>query len=106
MLFFRSGSFLETLALSSARIPIVTRNSFVWNAARDTHDFTGNYNSYLLEALVAKRMKIQDKKELYKELDRRTEILEKMVKNEVFDYYKVFEIVRKYTKDGPESLDF
>ncbi|NOZ58273.1 MAG: type II/IV secretion system ATPase subunit [Euryarchaeota archaeon] len=85
---------------------ILTRAVFEWIPRTDKHVFSGYYNSYVLEEEVAKKLGYENTKEIYQELETRTRILEEMIRREIFDYFDVYSLIRKYTEEGIEALPF
>ncbi|MDD5474575.1 MAG: type II/IV secretion system ATPase subunit [Candidatus Methanoperedens sp.] len=85
---------------------VVTRAVFQWDPVHDKHHFRGLNNSYILENLVAQKLGYADKKKIYKELDLRAKILEKMVELNIVDYYKVKDIIWAFERDGVDGLPF
>ena len=85
---------------------VMTRTMFEWNPVNDSFDFKGMYNSYILEEMVATRLGIQGKKEIYDELALRTKIIEEMIKREIFDFYVCFDIFSKYHEFGITGIPF
>jgi flagellar protein FlaI len=51
-------------------------------------------------------MKIDDKRKIYQILDYRAKILKKMVENEIFDFFEVWEILKNFYINGPSALPF
>jgi flagellar protein FlaI len=85
---------------------VAVRNVFTWNSVQDKHMFIGKYNSYILEKKIAPLMKIDDKRKIYQILDYRAKILKKMVENEIFDFFEVWEILKNFYINGPSALPF
>jgi flagellar protein FlaI len=85
---------------------VAVRNVFTWNSVQDKHMFIGKYNSYILEKKIAPLMKIDDKRKIYQILDYRARILKKMVENEIFDFFEVWEILKNFYINGPSALPF
>jgi flagellar protein FlaI len=85
---------------------VLTRTMFEWEPTSDTHVFKGLYNSYILEEKIAKMRGYEDPRDIYKELDLRTKILDKMIELEIFDFYTTFDIFAKYNEYGLEGLPF
>ncbi len=85
---------------------MITRQVFNWDPARDQHMFRGLYNSYVLEKKVALMLGYEDTREIYKDLDLRRRILEKMVENKIFNYFDVWNVISKYHTEGTKSLPF
>jgi len=84
---------------------IVTRDVFQWDPVSDEHRFRAWYNSYVLEELVAKTLGFT-KEEVYHELEVRASVIREMVRRNIFDYFKVYELIRRYTEFGLEGLPF
>ncbi len=93
----------EIEGYSSREKSIVTRQVFEWNPKHDRQDFKGIYNSYVLEAIVAKKLKIPGKKMVYQELDKRTKFIESLVKKGTFNYYDVFREIEAYKRRSDEE---
>jgi len=85
---------------------MITRQVFNWDPAKDQHMFRGLYNSYVLEKKVALMLGYEDTREIYKDLDLRRRILEKMVENKIFNYFDVWNVISKYHTEGTKSLPF
>jgi len=85
---------------------MVTRQVFEWEPTTDKHTFRGLFNSYILEAKVAKMMGLTDTREIYKELDLRTKILTRMVEEGIFNYFDVWEVIKKFHFGGVDALPF
>jgi len=83
----------------------VTRDVFQWDPVNDKHTFRAWYNSYVLEELVAKTLGYT-KEEVYHELEVRASVIREMVRRNIFDYFKVYELIRRYTEFGLEGLPF
>ncbi len=85
---------------------ILKRTVFEWNAARDEHNFTGYYNSFLLEEKIAPILGYADKREVYEELELRAKILDEMVTRKIFNFFDVFDVLQRYRKFGVDGLPF
>lgn len=70
---------------------------FSWDPATDKHLFRGVGNSYLLEYKIAPMKGLTGRNilKIYDQLELRTQILQKMVDNGIFDYHEVFRVVSK-----------
>lgn len=75
---------------------------FRWNPATDTFEFTGNLNSYMLEEKIAVKRGIphNKKRKIYKELEKRANILKKIHESGVTDFYELFNLIAKIEKEG------
>jgi archaeal flagellar protein FlaI len=85
---------------------MITRQVFEWNPTKDVHVFKGMLNSYILETKIAKMIGMEDTREIYKELDLRKRILDKLIEHEIFNYFDVWEIIKNYYIIGKEALPF
>jgi archaeal flagellar protein FlaI len=85
---------------------MITRQVFNWDPSRDEHKFRGMFNSYILEKKIATMLGYEDTREIYKELDLRKRILEKMVEHKIFNYFDVWNVISKYHTEGEKSLPF
>ncbi|MCD6237044.1 MAG: hypothetical protein DRN09_01485 [Thermoplasmata archaeon] len=83
---------------------IMSRKAFEWNPVDDTHLFRANRNSFILEERIAKNAGYTDKMKIYEEFDKRKRILERMVEENIFDYYEVVQIIWTYYKEGEKGL--
>ena len=83
---------------------VISRTAFEWKSADDVHLFRANRNSYILEERIAKNAGYQDPAEIYDEYDLRKRILERMVEEEIFDYYEVVQFIWTYYRDGIDAL--
>ncbi|HDD04918.1 MAG TPA: hypothetical protein ENF51_00305, partial [Candidatus Aenigmarchaeota archaeon] len=75
---------------------LITRRVFEWDPVSDTHRFRGLNNSYILEEKVAKIMNMKERGEVYEELETRANLIKEFVANEVFNYYDLWEKIKKY----------
>ncbi|RMF05542.1 hypothetical protein D6764_04500 [Candidatus Woesearchaeota archaeon] len=85
---------------------VITRQVFAWDPVEDKHRFRGLYNSYLLEKKIAAILGYEDTREIYKELDKRRRIIEKMVEHKIFNYFDVWELLKRYHLEGEQALPF
>lgn len=85
---------------------VITREVFNWDPISDVHRFRGLYNSYILEKKIATLLGYEDTREIYKELDTRANIIRKLVENNIFDYYDVWNVLKKYHEEGVVGLPF
>lgn len=70
---------------------------FRWNPVTDTFEFTGNKNSYMLERKIAPRRGIPEGQEqkIYKELEKRAQILKKIHDSGITGFYELFSVLSK-----------
>ena len=83
---------------------IMSRTAFEWNSIEDKHVFKANRNSYILEEKIAPNAGYNDPAELYEEYDLRKRILDRMVEENIMDYYEVVQFIWSYYKKGKEGL--
>jgi archaeal flagellar protein FlaI len=85
---------------------MVTRQVFEWDPVNDKHLFRGLFNSYVLETKIARMLGMQDTRLIYKELEQRRKVIEKMIELKIFNYFEVWELIKKYHYGGLEALPF
>ncbi len=85
---------------------VATREVFVWDKIKDRHIFRGKYNSYILEYKIAPMMRLKDRRKIYEILELRKRILERMVEEKIFDFFEVWEVIRRFYEYGIEGLPF
>ncbi len=85
---------------------VLTRSVFNWDPKKDEVNFRGRNNSYVLEERIATVAGYTDKREIYTELDLRTRILERMIEEDILDYYEVKDIIWNFYEDGIKALPF
>ena len=85
---------------------IMARTAFVWKADEDVHQFKANRNSFILEEKIAKNAGYADKSEIYTEHERRKHILDRMVEEEIMDYYEVVQCIWGFYREGEKGLPF
>jgi len=83
---------------------VMSRTAFEWKSAEDIHVFRANRNSYILEERIAKNAGYQDPAEIYDEYDLRKHILDRMVEEQIFDYYEVCQFIWTFYREGIEAL--
>ncbi|RLF34194.1 MAG: hypothetical protein DRM98_01040 [Thermoplasmata archaeon] len=83
---------------------IMARNAFEWDPVEDIHRFKANRNSFILEEKIAKNAGYADPSEIYLEYDKRKHILERMVEEDIMDYYEVVQFIWSYDKEGEKGL--
>ncbi|MEF8843726.1 MAG: type II/IV secretion system ATPase subunit [Haloarculaceae archaeon] len=83
---------------------VVTREAFSWDPREDDVTFTGRNNSYVLEEQIATLLGYRDTREIYDELDRRAEIVRRLIDADVLEYHAVNEAIEGFQRDGVEGL--
>lgn len=83
---------------------VMARTAFEWNPVEDKHIFRANRNSFILEEKIARTVGYADTSEIYEEYDRRKRILERMVEEDIMDYYEVVQFIWTFYREGEEGL--
>jgi len=83
---------------------IMSRNAFEWDPVEDLHRFKANRNSFVLEEKIAKNAGYADTSEIYVEYNKRKMILDKMVEENIMDYYEVTQFIWSYYREGDKGL--
>ncbi len=83
---------------------IMARNAFEWKADEDEHVFKAYKNSFILEQKIAKNAGYADTAKIYDEMDRRKHILERMVEEDIMDYYEVVQCIWGFYREGEKGL--
>ncbi len=83
---------------------IMSRSAFEWDPIEDVHRFKANRNSFVLEEKIARNAGYADTAEIYLEYDKRKHILDRMVEEDIMDYYEVVQFIWSYYKDGEKGL--
>ena len=83
---------------------IMARNAFEWDPIEDLQRFRANRNSYILEEKIAKNAGYTETSEIYIEYDKRKQILDRMVEEDIMDYYEVVQFIWKYYREGDKGI--
>jgi flagellar protein FlaI len=83
---------------------VVTREAFTWDPIDDEVAFTGRNNSYVLEEQIATLLGYEDTRRIYDELDRRAEIIRRLIDADVLGYHEVNEAIETFQRDGVSAL--
>jgi len=83
---------------------IMSRTAFEWNPVDDIHVFKASRNSYILEDKIASNAGYVDTSEIYDEYERRKHILERMVEENIMDYYEVVQFIWAFYREGEKGL--
>ena len=83
---------------------IMSRTAFEWDAVEDSHRFKANRNSFILEQKIAKNAGYADTAEIYLEYDKRRHILDRMVEENIMDYYEVVNFIWSYYREGDKGI--
>jgi Type IV secretory pathway, VirB11 components, and related ATPases involved in archaeal flagella biosynthesis len=101
----RVTSVREIEGYSSSADGVVTRQAFSWDPRSDTVEFTGRNNSFVLEDQIATLLGYEDTRQIYDELDRRAEIIRRLIANDVTGYEEVNRALETIQTSGVEALD-
>jgi flagellar protein FlaI len=83
---------------------IMARQAFDWDPVEDVHSFKANRNSFILEEKIARNAGYADVAEIYDEYEKRKHILERMVEEDVMDYYEVVQFIWAFYKEGEKGI--
>ncbi|WP_254839796.1 type II/IV secretion system ATPase subunit [Natronomonas marina] len=83
---------------------VITREAFEWDPRSDDVVFKGQNNSYVLEEQIATLLGYRDTREIYDELDRRAEIVRRLIEADVLGYHEVNRAIETFQRDGVEGL--
>jgi flagellar protein FlaI len=84
---------------------VITRQVFTWEPTDDEVVFTGMNNSHVLEDQIAELLGYEDTRAIYDELQRRAEIIRRLINNDVVQYAEVNQAIETIQRDGVEALD-
>ena len=75
---------------------------FKWDAAKDTFEFPGYMNSYMLEEVIAMKRGLPPsrKREIYDELTRRTNLLRRLKEQGITGFYEIYQVLAQANKEG------
>ena len=96
------GSPRTVMIEQGSGVPSIARTLKDAGAIKDEFEFTGYNNSYLLEQRIAPSRGLPDKRrrEIYKEVDRRGALLQKLGESGVSNFYELFKLLSKAQKQG------
>ena len=83
---------------------IMSRGAFEWDPIEDVHRFKANRNSFILEEKIARNAGYTDTAEIYLEYDKRKHILDRMVEEDIMDYYEVVQFIWSYYREGEKGI--
>jgi len=83
---------------------VLTRGMFEWDPLKDKHHFRGMFQSHLLENKIASEMGFDNKRDIYDEMSRRTEALQRMVDRDLIHFDDVFDLLDVYYSNGFDSF--
>ncbi len=85
---------------------VVTRQSFYWDPVEDEIVFQGMNNSFVLEEQIATLLGYEETRDIYDDLDFRSQIIERAIQEGILGYHEVNELIADYQRDGVEGLPF
>jgi flagellar protein FlaI len=83
---------------------IMARTAYTWKPDEDVHLFKANRNSYILEEKIAKYAGYSDTSQIYEEHERRKHILDRMVEEDIMDYYEVVQCIWGFYREGDKGI--
>ena len=83
---------------------IMARNAFEWDPIEDMQRFRANRNSYILEEKIAKTAGYLETSEIYIEYENRKHILDRMVEENIMDYYEVVQFIWNFYREGVKGI--
>ena len=90
----------EVIGFDKTADGILTRNMFEWDPVADEVYFRGMFQSDMLENKIAPRMGFRSKRDIYDELQRRTEAIQVMCDRDLTHFDDVFDLLDIYYKEG------
>ncbi|MFB6074537.1 MAG: type II/IV secretion system ATPase subunit [Haloarculaceae archaeon] len=85
---------------------VVTRQSFYWDPVEDEIVFQGMNNSYVLEEQIATLLGYEDTRDIYNELEFRSNLIERAIQENITGYHEVNEFIEDFQRDGIEGIPF
>jgi len=82
----------------------LTRQAFYWDPVEDEIVFQGRNNSYVLEEQIATLLGYEDTRDIYGDLDFRSQIVERAIQEGITGYHEVNELIADFQRDGIEGL--
>jgi len=85
---------------------VVTREAFHWDPVEDDIVFQGMNNSFVLEEQIATLLGYADTRQIYDDLNFRSELIQRAIQEGVLGYHEVNELIQDFQRDGIEGLPF
>jgi len=79
---------------------VLTRGMFEWDPVKDKHYFRGMFQSHLLENKIAAMAGFANKRDIYDEMLRRADAIQRMVDRGLTHYDDVFDLLGLYYSNG------
>jgi flagellar protein FlaI len=84
---------------------VLTRGMFEWDPVKDKHYFRGMFQSHLLENKIAAMAGFANKRDIYDEMLRRADAIQRMADRDLTHYDDVFDLLGLYYSNGWEHFD-
>src|SRR6056297_2830441 len=85
---------------------VITQQAFKWDPQDDDIVFTGMNNSHVLENQIAELLGYENTRDIYDELERRAELIRRMIQEGILGYHEVNDAINSFQRDGVEGLPF
>ena len=95
----------EVIGYNKYHDGVLTRGMFEWDPVKDVHYFRGMFQSHLMENKMAPLMGFANKRDIYTEMDRRKNSLQRMVDRGITHYDDVFDLLDLYYLQDYETFD-
>jgi flagellar protein FlaI len=95
----------EVIGYNKFHDGVLTRGMFEWDPVKDVHYFRGMFQSHLMENKMAPLMGFANKRDIYAEMDRRKDSLQRMVDRGITHYDDVFDLLDLYYLQDYETFD-
>ena len=79
---------------------VLTRGMFEWDPVKDKHYFRGMFQSHLLENKIAAMAGFANKRDIYDEMLRRADAIQRMADRDLTHYDDVFDLLGLYYNNG------
>ncbi|MBN29788.1 MAG: hypothetical protein CMB34_03895 [Euryarchaeota archaeon] len=83
---------------------VLTRGMFEWDPVKDKHYFRGMFQSHLLENKIAAMAGFANKRDIYDEMLRRADAIQRMADRDLTHYDDVFDLLGLYYSNGWEHF--
>ena len=84
---------------------VLTRGMFEWDPVKDKHYFRGMFQSHLLENKIAAMAGFSSKRDIYDEMLRRADAIQRMADRDLTHYDDVFDLLGLYYTNGWDHFD-
>ena len=84
---------------------VLTRGMFEWDPVKDKHYFRGMFQSHLLENKIAAMAGFANKRDIYDEMLKRADAIQRMADRDLTHYDDVFDLLGLYYPNGWEHFD-